>query len=78
MKIALLALLFSLVSAQKDYDIKNLVIFEDKFLIKFSDETVNGDVYTNHTGIMVKNGNIVRGVKDGKWTEWYDKGTKKL
>lgn len=78
MKIALLALLFSLVSAQKDYDIKNLVIFEDKFLIKFSDEIVNGDVYTNHTGILVKNGNIVRGVKDGKWTEWYDKGTKKL
>ena len=55
MKIALLALLFSLVSAQKDYDIKNLVIFEDKFLIKFSDEIVNGDVYTNQTGVLVKN-----------------------
>ena len=70
--------LFTLLHSQKDYNTKDLVIFEDKFLIKFSDEIVNGDVYTTYTGIKVKNGRIIRGTKDGTWVDWHETGTKKL
>ena len=78
MKKILILILLTFLVAQKDYEIENLVVFEDKYLIKFSEELVDGDVYTTYSGHKVLNGKIIHGVKDGKWIEWYATGTKKL
>ena len=78
MKKLLIIYLFNYAIGQIDYELNNLVIFEDKYLIKFSEELVDGDVYTTYTGHKVLNGKIIKGIKDGRWVEWYGTGTKKL
>ena len=78
MKKILIIYLLNYAVGQIDYELNNLVIFEDKYLIKFSEELVDGDVYTTYTGHKVLNGKIIKGVKDGRWIEWYETGTKKI
>ena len=57
---------------------KSLPKFLDKYLIKFTENLVEGDVFTTYTGQKVLNGRILKGVKEGKWVEWYETGTKKI
>ncbi len=78
MKKLLLIYLLNYAIGQIDYELNKLVIFEDKYLIKFSEELVDGDVYTTYTGHKVLNGTIIQGIKDGRWIEWYETGTKKI
>ncbi len=72
MKKLLLIYLLNYAIGQIDYELNKLVIFEDKYLIKFSEELVDGDVYTTYTGHKVLNGTIIQGIKDGRWIEWYE------
>ena len=78
MKKILFFYLLTYLGAQNDYELENLVIFEDKYLIKFTENLVEGDVFTTYTGQKVLNGRILKGVKEGKWVEWYETGTKKI
>ena len=78
MKKILIVYLLTYLAAQSDHELDNLVIFEDKYLIKFTENLVEGDVYTTYTGHKVLNGKILKGVKNGRWIEWYESGTKKI
>jgi antitoxin component YwqK of YwqJK toxin-antitoxin module len=78
MKKILFFYLLAHLGAQNNYELENLVIFEDKYLIKFTENLVEGDVFTTYTGQKVLNGRILKGVKEGKWVEWYETGTKKI
>ncbi len=78
MKKILIIYLINFAIGQTNYELKDLVIFEDKYLIKFSEQLVDGDIYTTYTGHKVLNGKIVNGLKSGRWLEWYETGTKKI
>jgi antitoxin component YwqK of YwqJK toxin-antitoxin module len=76
MKLLLPILLTTSLFAQKEYNIKN--IYErasDKVYIKkFSDEVVNGSVYKMFGDQKVVLGKMVKGKREGVWTQWYDNG----
>ena len=76
----LLSVLFliSLGFGQKEYDYNKIVKRDGKYFVKFSDEIVYGKIFTKIDSQKVFLGWIKKGLKDDKWTEWYDNGNKKL
>ena len=59
MKKILIIYLINFAVGQINYELNDLVIFEDKYLIKFSEQLVDGDIYTTYTGHKVLNGKIL-------------------
>ena len=62
----------------KEYNIENIYLRElDKvFIKKFSDEVVNGNIYKMFGDQKVVLGKMVKGKKEGVWSDWYDNGIK--
>ena len=64
--------------SQKEFDYSKIVKRDGKYFVKFSDEIVYGKIFTKIDSQKVFLGWIKKGLKDGKWTEWYNNGNKKL
>ena len=76
--ILIISLLFLSVGfPQKEYDINQIVEWNDVYIKKFSDEEVNGSVYQMFGDIKVDLGYIKNGGKEGLWTWWFENGRKK-
>ena len=76
--ILIISLLFLSVGfPQKEYDINQIVEWNDVYIKKFSGEEVNGSVYQMFGDIKVDLGYIKNGGKEGLWTWWFENGRKK-
>ena len=72
-----LFLLIGLVWGQKEYNINHLVEQNGIYKKKFSDEIVNGKVYAMIGELKAPLGKMVKGRKEGVWSDWYENGTLK-
>ena len=60
-----------------EYNIENLLVRDDVYVKKFSDEILNGEVFKMFGEMKVPLGNMKDGKKEGKWADWYENGHKK-
>ena len=72
-----LLLFIGLAWGQKEYNINHLVEQNGIYKKKFSDEIVNGKVYAMIGELKAPLGKIVKGRKEGVWSDWYENGTLK-
>ena len=78
-KILLIALLLIVGCSthQKEYDADQIIIKENVYYKKFSDEICNGKVYTMFGDEKVYIGYLKDGKQDGLWSEWLENGQKR-
>ena len=71
-----LLLFIGLAWGQKQYNIEHIVEQGGVHKKKFSDETVNGEVFKMVGDLKVPLGSMKNGKKDGTWVLWNNDGTK--
>ena len=64
--------------SQKEYDITNIIERDDVYVMKFSDEIVNGEVFQMIDDMKIPLGKMKNGKKDGLWTSWFKSGQKHI
>ena len=62
---------------QKEYDIDQLILIDEVYYKKSSDEIVDGKVFQIFGDMKMGLGYIKNGTKEGLWTWWFENGEKK-
>ncbi len=62
----------------QEYNYTNIILRNNIYLKKFSDEVVDGRVYQNILDEYIYMGRVKNGNIDGPWVEWYENGQKKI
>ena len=61
----------------QEYNYANIILRNNIYLKKFSDEVVDGRVYQNILDEYIYMGRVKNGNIDGSWIEWHENGQKK-
>ena len=62
----------------QEYNYANIILRNNIYLKKFSDEVVDGRVYQRILDEYIYMGRVKNGNIDGSWTEWHENGQKKI
>ena len=63
--------------SHKEYDIDQLILIDEVYYKKSSDEIVDGKVFQIFGDMKMGLGYIKNGTKEGLWTWWFENGEKK-
>lgn len=74
---SLLLLVVGCSTSKKEYNIKNLKIYNNTYTENFNDEILSGIVFKMYGGKKIILGKLKNGKKEGSWVEWYINGQKK-
>ena len=62
----------------QEYNYANIILRNNIYLKKFSDEVVDGRVYQRILDEYIYMGRVKNGNIDGSWIEWHENGQKKI